>query len=397
MQKNCQILFFLKNFSTGIFTPIISLLLLSRGASLRSLAWILGTYCLTVVLMEFPSGVLCDLWGRKRTFLLSCVISLFSLCFLCLLPNITGAFLGFLFYGFSRAFASGSLDALMIEQEKQSGGEAALAKINGRLGILESTGIAAGSLLGGILAGIGNRYQANLLCIFLLYLVVLFLSIFCLQEPLYEKPIDNSLLAQSKNSLLYTFHVPKLRLLLLLSLATGMVLFTVETYYQPFFSDLPDFESWKLGILTCCSFLCTALGSKLIAKQLTKFQNENEQYWGTIFCLTKISFALCVFFLAVPHILPVYIFVYCLIYLFLGSSSVTENSLLSKLVPNHLRASIMSLFSLCFQLGALIASGVSGILVSLFNIQGLWLLAGSFLFFLLLLVVMSRKFTSKDK
>lgn len=396
MSTSNRTIFFLKAFSTGIMMPVLSLLLLSRGASLNSLAWIVGVYSLTVVIMEFPSGIFCDLYGRKRTYLISCIMMLFSFVILLLFQNITGAVIGFLIQGFARAFSSGSPDALIIEQGIQKDGETALAKINGEFGILESLGIATGSLFGGLLAGFGTKYDGNLLCVIAIYLIIITLVTTYIRETLKpDETRENSMIKQASKSISYTWHTSKLMVLMLLVLVTGTILFTVETYWQPAFTALPDSEgSWKLGIITCCGFLFTALGSQMISWILTKLGNNDENRWWHAFFLTKIILALCVIFFSTRNDIFSYTFVYGMIYLFLGGSSVVENSLLGKFAPDHLRASIMSLFSLFFQSGALIASAIAGILVSTLSISGLWVIAGCFLIlsvFLLSIIIFKKQ------
>lgn len=388
MSTSNRIIFFLKTFSTGIMMPILSLLLLSRGASLNNLAWIIGAYSLTVVVMEFPSGVFCDLFGRKRTYLISCLMMLFSFVTLFLFQNITGAVIGFLIQGFARAFSSGSLDALIIEQGIQKDGGTALAKINGEFGILESLGIAAGSLLGGFLAGIGTKYDGNLLCVIIIYIILIILVIIYVRETLTpDKNEEKSMIKQASKSISYTWKTPKLMVLMLLVLVTGMILFTIESYWQPAFIALPNSAgSWKLGVIICCGFIFTALGSQIISLILTRFGNDNENRWWQTYFLTRIFLALCVIFFSTRNDIFTYSFAYGMIYLFLGGSSVVENSLLGKFAPDHLRASIMSLFSLFFQSGALIASALAGILVSTLTISGLWVCAGFFLIFTILLL-----------
>lgn len=378
MRNAHRILFFLKSFSIGILMPVTSLILLSRGASLNNLTWIIGVCILTVVVMEFPSGVFCDLFGRKRTFLISCLFMLLSSCILLLFPNITGAVIGLLFQGLAQAFASGSLDALIIEQGIEKDGEAALAKINGEFGVLESIGIASGSLFGGLLAGIGNQYSGNLICKIILYILITFLVIFCIRENSRKKTEKNSSLQkQAAESISFTWHTPKLMILMILVFVTGIIMFTVETYWQPVFTTLPGSNgSWKLGVITCCGFACTALGSQFISKLLLKVDKNYEKRWWLILFSSKLIFSLFVILFAAKFSALTYVFAYSLIYFSLGSSSVAENSLLGKLVPDHLRASIMSLFSLFFQSGALISAGISSILVTTLEIHGLWILAG---------------------
>lgn len=392
MNMAYRMIFFLKSFSVGILMPVLSLFILARGASLTSLAWIVGIYSLTVVIMEFPSGVFCDLFGKKRTFLISCFLMLLSFGILFLFPYVFGALIGFFIQGIARAFASGSLDSLVIRQSMKNGGEKALAKTNGELGILESAGIAFGSLFGGILADTGTHYQNNLLCMLLIYILITALVILYVQETFRKNTeASNSLKKQAGESISYTLHTPDLMMLMILSFITGMAIFTIETYWQPQFTALPGTEgSWKLGIVTFCGFFFTALGSQLISLLLAKSSNSNGNRWQHIFFLTKFTFAAALLIFSGRTATLPYIFNYCILYLFLGGSSVVENSLFGKLVPEHFLSSIMSLFSLVFQAGALFSSALCGILLNFLNIRELWFFTGCFFVIITLLILVTR-------
>ena len=82
MNFTLRSIFLLKSIATGILMPVMSLMIMARGASLSVLPFVIGTYSLVVILLEFPSGVFCDLFGRKKTFVFSVSLMLFSFCFL---------------------------------------------------------------------------------------------------------------------------------------------------------------------------------------------------------------------------------------------------------------------------------------------------------------------------
>lgn len=173
MNKIFRSIFLLKSFSTGLLMPVMSLMIIARGVPLARLAIVVGVYSLTVVVLEFPSGVFCDLVGRKKCFLLSCVLMLISLAVI--LAGGEGMAVmaaAFVIQGTGRAFASGSLDALVIERSKTLGGDEAVAKTSGELGVLESVGIALGSVAGGILGGLGHAYGANLMTMTVVYIII---------------------------------------------------------------------------------------------------------------------------------------------------------------------------------------------------------------------------------
>ena len=115
MNFSFGLILFLQNLSRGIFMPVTSLLLSLPGTR-SDIAWLMGLYSFTVICMEFPSGAFCDLFGRKRTFLLSCLFSVLSLLLFLLFPTVLGCAAALILHGLEKAFASGSLEALCMEQ-----------------------------------------------------------------------------------------------------------------------------------------------------------------------------------------------------------------------------------------------------------------------------------------
>ena len=87
MNFSFGLILFLQNLSRGIFMPVTSLLLLSRGTQLSDIAWLMGLYSFTVICMEFPSGAFCDLFGRKGLFFspacFPCCLYFSFFCFHC--------------------------------------------------------------------------------------------------------------------------------------------------------------------------------------------------------------------------------------------------------------------------------------------------------------------------
>lgn len=57
IDKYFSVIMLLSSFSTGLIVPILSLLLLDKGITLRQPAIIIGIYSLTTIVIELPSGV----------------------------------------------------------------------------------------------------------------------------------------------------------------------------------------------------------------------------------------------------------------------------------------------------------------------------------------------------
>lgn len=140
-----------------------------------ALPLVLSIYSLTVLCLELPSGIFADMYGRKKVFLLSCVFLFISFSLLFAANNIIYLIFAMIFLGLSRAFSSGSLDALFIDQALAMHGENCLTKVTARLAFLESSGLALGGIAGGFLSYITVTYTSNIILRLVLTMYIIYL------------------------------------------------------------------------------------------------------------------------------------------------------------------------------------------------------------------------------
>ena len=143
--KACKPLCCSKTLLPAFSAPVLALALLAHGATLQNLSLFIGAYSFTVIAVEFPSGLFADLYGRKTAFVISTL--LYLCCYGLLLCSHSGAMLlaAMIFNGLGRAFSSGSIDALAIDEAAD---DDALVKVTARLSMLESAGLSVGALAG---------------------------------------------------------------------------------------------------------------------------------------------------------------------------------------------------------------------------------------------------------
>lgn len=372
MRKMVSSIIFLKSAAVGIIMPVLSLVLLAHGASMATLSLLLGAYSLTVIVAEFPSGIMADVFGRKRLFMLSAV--LYAGGFLLLLfSNSLLVLLGaMVLNGLGRAFSTGSIDALAIDQAVENG--TPMERVTARISMLESAGLAGGALLGGVLAGIGAGYFANSIACLCLYTALFLATALGVKEDTVQAEIQdghNAISRQIKNSFAIVRHKSVIKYLFVFSFLSGLVLLLVETYWQPALIKLLAPE-WLLGGVVFLGFAGSILGSKLSQVLLSQ---KSAVGWRLLI-LQKIITGAILILLAATSTAPLFTGTYTLLYLLLGSSGVVENTLLNKEIEAAQRASVVSLFSFIMQLGGLAASLLSWALIPYIGYAGLWVLGG---------------------
>ena len=360
---------FLNTFGNGILSPVFSLILLARGCDFITLPLVMGVYSATVILCEVPTGVFADLFGRRRTFLLSCLLYGGSMVMLLLAHSVWLLLPGIVIYGLGRAFASGSLDALFVEDAVARLGEDRLSAVAGQLSLYQSVGLTLGSLAGGILPLMGD-YSLHLVLRLILLAAPGLMCLFLVQERRgSERGRRPSLTGHLRacGGLLRTR--PKLWGLLLCFLTVGGLLALVETFWQPVFLETAE-ESLRplLGVVSAMGFGAVTAGN-LITQRLRIEPGKAE--WRAYFTM-RVIVVLATLFFALRLGLPGFLVGYALIYLFIGGTDVLEQTLINRLSPDSQRASLLSVGSLTFQLGGLIANGIAAATVAALSFSGIF-------------------------
>lgn len=379
MKRSHILLFGANAFGTGLLAPVLSLVLLSHGATLENLSLCIGIFAVMVVVLELPSGIMADLIGRKRIFLLSAcfmmanyVLLMFSSHFLMLAAACA-------MQGIGRAFSSGSIEALEIETYLREQEGRNLEKINSTMAVIDSVGLALGSITGGVLGFLDGSYSLLLILALAIQALILFLAACFVKEPARERsPLSPAL--QFKEQLRGLYHSLRNSLsvitIVLMSAAYGLLLCTVEVYWQPTLRTfLPEQLGWIFGVVTCLGYLGVTIGSKAAeaAMQSKKAVLTPQKSWRTYWIL-RFLLVLSVAALGFTHRVWLFLALFVLVYIVLGAGNLIENTVFHEAIINEQRASMMSVLSLSLRAGGLAASVLGSLIVSGLSLSYVWLL-----------------------
>ena len=363
--------------------PVLSLMLLDKGTSLSSLAVVLGVYSMSIFITEIPSGVLADLLGRKHIFIASCAlysISSIVLLFLkgwwlilCMIP-----------WGAGKAFATGSFDALAIDNYIAENGKEKLSAVTGELALLGTLGIASGAVLGGLLPGIAQKlfpalgmYDLNLILKCVLCSVTALLAVFYLKETPLPRPAERLTLKKHlAQSLSFVKQNRTVRLLVTGIFFGGFFLSTIETYWQPVFVKLIDSRFlWTLGFISFGCFSFAAAGNFVMKKALGRYFARA----ATGYNIARILMSVFLIVLALQHGAVGFGASFCIAYLLFGAGNVAENTLINRDMPPGIRAGFLSFISFTYQGSAILSPLYASPVVLFHGISALWLLTGIFM------------------
>ena len=369
----------LASLAQGVMMPVLSVVLLARGARLETLGLLLGLYGAVVIAAELPTGIIADRWGRRSAFLLACALNILTCVLLVLSLQGSPVLLvvAMAVYGLGRAFSSGSLDALILEQTVAVRGQAYLPRVVSQLSVCQCAGIGLGALLCSVLPAWGG-YSWQLGGKAVLTLAALVLALCCIQDrrgTVREQPALRQQLADYRRLAVQ----PALLTLLLCAVIGCVVLVSLESYWQPVLTELSGLSQPQrlLGVLTALGFGLTTLGSWL-AGRWTAAAGQPHLRWRLYLALLA-TLGCSLLILSFQHGPMFFSFCYLIFYLVLGAVNVPEQTILHHLVPDSARASMLSFYSLSGQIGGLCANlAASGLLFIGLNVAALWQLSAVF-------------------
>jgi MFS family permease len=369
--------------------PVTTLVLREIGLTLFQVGLALAAYSLAVVLLEVPSGALSDLWGRRRTYSLGTLANIAAVVLLLAAPGVWAVVLASVLRGAGRAFATGSLDALAIDTLRREAPDYDLQLFFSRVGMAIPAGLAATSLAGGFLPELASLpvlstlaswspaagFGVNLVAHAVLVGVAGVLAWTLFREepaPAHQRVGLSQLVRQIGGSVSLGFRTRQLALLLLSAAAAGLVLLSVETFWQPRLNTIVAADNVRVfGVLGSAYFAVAVLGNAL-SPLLVKAVGGNRAVAVMIYrILTGGALALLATRVATIGFASAY-----LVFFFLfAAAEPTWSAMLNELVPDERRSTLISVGSLMTQLGGFAGSLVFGVVSQTFGIPTSWLAA----------------------
>ena len=132
-------------------------LLAARGFSLVEIGLAESCFHLASLLFEIPSGVISDVFGRRRCMILSQLTSAVSALCMAFSRNLAGVCLALMLDAFSYNFASGAREALAYDSLKIAGRQQEYMHFSARELAIYRTGNAAAILCAGLALAVGHR------------------------------------------------------------------------------------------------------------------------------------------------------------------------------------------------------------------------------------------------
>jgi MFS family permease len=360
--------------------------LLSHGLDLFQINMVNFAFFLTLFLAEIPTGAFADVFGRKLSFIVSCVLFSFGMLIYALSDTIYGFVTAEVVGAIGATFASGAFRAWFVDKLRHHGYTGKLDGIFARASQIGSITQIIFATIGAILADISDVmpwYAASFIT-----LLCGFVAMFLKEEYFVRKKLSfkDGLFAMKQtviSSVRYGYRDEKVRFVLVLVTVQILAMQAPNMQWQPFFKQwLPNQTS--LGFLFSAISISMMIGAWLAPKVLRKLKCQKKTL-----ALFQIIIGLCIVVAAVFNSLIIAIIAFLLHEVARGAFGPIKDAYLHENIPSKERATIESFESLAHHFGGAIGLLLTGVIAKNFGISLTWIVSG--LFLVLFTVLVTRK------
>nr|MBQ8244338.1 MFS transporter [Oscillospiraceae bacterium] len=332
-------------------------LLAARGFSLVEIGIAEGVFHIASLLFELPSGVISDVFGRKKSMILSQCMFLLSSLLMILSRGLPGVCISLVFSAFGYNFASGSREALAYDTLKSGGREGEYLRYSSTEYTIYCIGNASAVLCAGVALTLGYR-TANLVDAVLCGICLIFcfrLKEIKLEERQFSGAVSQRLLKCFRESLEFLRNNGRSLCLMLWNAFAGSISILTVFFLQARLPEagLPEF--WLGPALFAIS-----MGGAVGARAVTAVEKWDYRKISAL-CILGIAAALGLSLQSLPMVMILGGF---LGNLFDDLLQVRTDALLNERFPSAQRATLVSVSSLIFSLVMILMSPLMGWLLS---------------------------------
>jgi MFS family permease len=270
---NLPKLFVLRFFSSLIPAYVIERLYWEeRGMTIQMVVYTEIIYALTIVLLEIPTGIMADNWGRKRMLVLSALLGCGEFLILLFATEFWHFALVVFLAGISRSASSGSENALLYDSLVLQGKASSFEKQLGRLNACDFVSAMLAALCGSLLAsrfGLELNYWISLGSA----LITLLLSILLIEPPAAADTPEEEAIPFKQYvavSLRFFRMNPGVSLVVLSSMVTGAAMSYIHEFWQLYVSRL-EMPVVYFGLLSAAIMLLQLPGNLLAHALIERF------------------------------------------------------------------------------------------------------------------------------
>ena len=215
--------------------PIIVIFFQDHGLSLAQIMQLQAAYSLSVAIFEIPSGYIADLFGRKKTIVLSTLFSFVGFLIFSFFSGFNEFVIAEICVGIGGSLMSGSDTALLYDTLIEENEQKTYTRVEGKNYAIGNFSESIAGIVGGLLAVNHLYLPVYLQTIILFFSIPISLSLI---EPKANKKLALSF--QSIKNVLYFSLIKNLKLkwLIIFSSFMGVATLSIAWLAQPFFQEI---------------------------------------------------------------------------------------------------------------------------------------------------------------
>ena len=324
-----------------------------RGLSLGQVAGMEGPFWLAMVLLEVPTGVVADRYGRRVSLLYSQGVWVVAVLVFALAGNYTLLFASYIAFALSETLRSGADSALIYDSFKALGKASTYQQYWGRAWAVEAGAASLAILVAGPVAS-QFGLQAPILFDVGLALAGLAMTFTLAEPPRIDDGEREGMIANTRTAARHIWHSPVLVATFVVGAILTTLAFAGDIFIQPFIRSF-DVSLALLGPLMVVHTAGATAGA-LASHRITTAIGMR----GALMLLLGLLLFGYTFLAAIDH-LSAFAF-YPVIGFAGGLLEPAFSDFINRRVPSSRRATTLSLFSLCYSLALAPVLPLSGLL-----------------------------------
>lgn len=387
------LLTFLFDFSASLIAATYVLFLLSKGLDVFQVMLVNMAFMVGNFIFEIPTGAYADYFGRKKSIILSSFFLMLCLLIYFESSNIFMFIAAELVAALAFTFASGALDAWMVDSMDDKSYVGKVDFIFSHAAIIGKVAALLGGLIGAYIGTVNLALPFGAGAV--VALASLLVSIFFIKEHFTQRKTLNfvSSLAQvgqvAKDSITYGIKHKVILWLIFSSILATFAFQPLNMYWSPRLNELAGDKIWLMGWVWAGMSLFMMFGSFAVRELL-----KREKTYSWILIVTALFLAVPILLASLSNIFTLVLISFLTYEIGRGMLTPAHKAYMNKYIPGEQRATVLSFDSMMGKFGAALGLVILGLVAKNYSIQISWLISG---ILLLLLVPIYARASHQEK
>lgn len=333
--------------SWSFLTPVYTLFLLRRGLDLFEVNVVFAVYLIVAFLFEVPTGAVADVFGRKASFVLSCVLRSVAFGLYWFADSFPDFIVAEFVDAIGTTLATGALDAWAVDGMRDEGHDGNTEKLFTRAFLWCRPFMVGAGVLGGYAADtdIGTPWILGAGCFATTALVALVLMRENRPPPGRPHGVLAAWAATTRGGFVTVRANPQLAVLCALTAATAFAVMPAWHYWPARLADLSGTGTWVMGWVWALINVVSMFASAITPRLVARFAREHilAVAWivrGSMLLMAALSSTFAPALAGVVMMDAIY-----------GLSEPMMQSWMNERVGSEQRATVLSVRSMSFTLG----------------------------------------------